>query len=221
MLTAATPRTSKSPQRTGEFVSLVWRSVAVVALLGLAVPTGIVALLQGAGEIPLPYNLFIVDQQLPGIFRIHMLTSGLSLLLIPATLAAARYRFSWHRPLGRLTAIIVVAGAVTSFPVALLSESVAMARAGFMVQGMVWLGLLVIGVRAARVRDQAKHKRAMLGMGAVASGAIWVRMTTAVATGWDLPFDPIYACAAWLGWLLPLLLVVVLVPLPARAQTRP
>ena len=33
------------------------------------------------GAIPLPYNLFVVDQQLPGIFKLHMLASGTALLL--------------------------------------------------------------------------------------------------------------------------------------------
>jgi hypothetical protein len=52
----------------------------------------------------------------------------------------------------------------------------------------------------------------MLSMAAVASGAIWVRLTTAIVTSWNLPFDPIYACATWLGWLIPLALVAVFAP---------
>ncbi len=57
---------------------------------------------------------------------------------------------------------------------------------------------------AIRQRRFADHARLMLAMAAVASGALWVRLTTTVATGYDLPFDPVYGCAAWLGWLVPL-----------------
>jgi hypothetical protein len=49
-------------------------------------------------------------------------------------------------------------------------------------------------------------------MAAVASGAIWVRLTTAVATSYDLPFDPIYGCAAWAGWIVPLAIIWMFPP---------
>jgi hypothetical protein len=59
----------------------------------------------------------------------------------------------------------------------------------------------------------------MLAMAAVASGALWVRLTTTVATGYDLPFDTAYSCAAWLGWLVPLA-VVTLLPTPWAPSSR-
>ena len=150
--------------------------------------------------MPLPFNLFVVDQRLPGIFKLHMLASGAALLLIPLVIALRR-NSTWHRPLGHVTAVAVLLGALTSLPVALASHSVAMARAGFFAQGLVWLALIALGVIAIRQRRVADHARLMLAMAAVASGAIWVRLTTAVATAYDLPFDPVYGCAAWLaGW---------------------
>ena len=203
---------------SGEFMSRAGRRLVLAALLALVLPTGIVAMMQGSGGLKLPYNLFLVDERLPGLFRLHMLASGLSLLTIPTALFLARRRSPWHRAVGRLAAICVVAGALTSLPVALASESVAMARAGFFAQGIVWLALLAAGVGAIRARRVLDHARFMLAMAAVASGAIWVRLTTTIATGWDLPFDPLYSCAAWAGWLLPLVLVWRLSPaLLARA----
>jgi len=77
---------------------------------------------------------------------------------------------------------------------------------------------VVAGVRAIRRRDRARHATLMLAMAAVASGAIWVRLTTAVATSYDLPFDPVYACATWLGWLVPLALVLTFAPVAKRAS---
>lgn len=210
----------------GEFVSRALLVAAICVLMSLALPTGVVALVQGLGGMPLPFNLHVVDQRLPGVFKLHMLASGAALLLIPVAIATRRFR-AWHRPLGRLAAGLVVAGALTSFPVAYASTSSLVARAGFATQGTVWLALVVAGVIAIRRKDRQAHAALMLAMAAVASGAIWVRLTTALATSWDLPFVPVYACATWLGWLVPLALVMwfspyrVRLPLAKTLSPRP
>jgi hypothetical protein len=196
-----------------------------VAFVLLAIPTGLVALGEGAGHLPLPFNLHLTNQRLPGIFKLHMLASGAALVLIPLVIAVRRSR-RWHRPLGRITAVFVILGALSSFPVAWESSSVTLARAGFAAQGTAWLALLVAGVMAIRRRNIERHAALMLAMAAVASGAIWVRLTTAVATSYDLPFDAIYGCAAWAGWLVPWALVSIsgtrmLLPSAARVSKRP
>lgn len=204
----------------GEFVSRALVLAAICALISLAVPTGLMALSQGIGVMPLPYNLHVVDERLPGIFKLHMLASGAALALIPLVFAT-RNRRRWHRPLGRTAAAFVIAGALTSFPVAYESTSGTIARLGFAAQGTVWLALVVAGVVAIRRKERARHARLMAAMAAVASGAIWVRLVTMVATAWDVPFEPIYACATWLGWLVPLALVLTFFPEPpARARAR-
>lgn len=195
---------SNTPRLPGEFVSRAGRSIVLIGLLALAIPTGLVALMQGVGSLKLPFNLFVVDQRLPVTFRLHMLAAGLSLLLIPLAIWLPRRNLSAHRLAGRAAAACVVTGALTSVPVALLSESHVMARAGFLFQGAAWLALLIAGVQAVRQRRIADHKRFMLAMAGVATGAIWVRMTTTIATVWGLPFDPLYACAAWAGWIVPM-----------------
>lgn len=194
------------------------RLAAICGVLLLALPTGVVAVSQGLGAIPLPYNLFVVDQSLPGIFKLHMLASGAALVLIPFVIALRRNR-AVHRPLGYTAAVCVLLGALTSLPVAIYSHSAVMARAGFLAQGVVWLGLIALGISAIRRRQFADHARLMLAMAAVASGALWVRLTTTVATGYDLPFDTVYSCAAWLGWLVPLA-VVTLLPTPWAPSLR-
>jgi hypothetical protein len=209
----------------GEFVSRARRVAAqsprlalIFLVLLLAVPTALVAIFEGAAVMPLPFNLHLVDVELPGIFRLHMLASGAALLLIPLTISVRRER-SWHKPLGRLTASLVLLGALSSLPVAIFSHSVAMARAGFFAQGLVWLALIALGVMAVRRRQFSDHARLMLCMAAVASGALWVRLTTAVVTSCGLPFDAAYGCVAWLGWMVPLALVMVL-PTPYAPARR-
>lgn len=189
-------------------MSQPWRYLAVALLLALALPTGIVALLEGIGHLPLPFNLYVIDLRLPVVFKLHMLASGAVLVLTPLVLFVRRNR-RWHRPLGRLTGALVVIGGLTSFPVALESSSPLVARAGFAAQALVWLAFVTLGVRAARARAFGQHATCMLAMSAVASGAIWVRLTTAVVTSCDLPFDPIYSAAAWLGWIVPMGLVLI------------
>lgn len=205
----------------GKFVSRLLLITGICALISLAVPTGLIALVEGVGAMPLPYNLHVVDVRLPGIFKLHMLASGAALVLMPFVIAT-RKRRTWHRPLGRITAAFVIAGALTSFPVAYESTSVLPARLGFAAQGLVWLGLIIVGVIAIRRKERARHASLMLAMCAVASGAIWVRITTAVATSWNLPFDPVYACATWLGWLIPLAVVLAFAPasIALRRESR-
>ena len=72
---------------------------------------------------------------------------------------------------------MVVLGGLTSLPVAFYSHSVAMARAGFFAQGVVWLTLIALGVTAVRAgASSPTTPRLMLAMAAVASGALWVRL---------------------------------------------
>ncbi len=209
----------------GEFVSRVRRFSAqtprlalIFLVLLLAVPTALVAITEGAALMPLPFNLHLVNVELPVVFRLHMLASGAALLLIPLVIAVRRDR-AWHKPLGQLTAGMVLLGGLTSLPVAAFSHSVAMARAGFFAQGIVWLTLIALGVMAIRQRRFADHARLMLAMAAVASGALWVRLTTAVATTCHLPFDPVYGSVAWLGWMVPLA-IVTLLPMPYAPARR-
>lgn len=158
------------------------------------------------GRVKLPYELIVLDQRLPTIFRIHMAASGLALIL--ATVAfLLRHKPDWHRPIGRLASVAVIAGGITALPSALLSEATAMARAGFFAQGCVWLALLGTGLVEIRARRIDTHRRAMLGMLAVASGAVVLRFAMAATAGLQLPYAESYAFLAWASWLMPLAVV--------------
>ena len=137
-----------------------------------------------------------------------MVASGLSLILIPIA-AWARRRRDLHRAVGRAAAICVAAGGASALLVAFASEATAVARAGFFVQGVVWLALLAAALTAIRCRNLARHARLMIAMAAVASGAIWLRLVIYGAVAADLPFDPVYAAAAWVCWMVPLGLAAV------------
>ena len=150
--------------------------------------------------------MYLLSERVPVVFRLHMISSALALVLLPFAISV-RNRPHLHRPLGRALGIFVVVGGLTALPVAVLSSSGEMARVGFFVQGLVWLALFGQGWQAIRAHDRGRHARLMLMMAAVTTGAVWFRLITGAAIIFGLPFEPMYALAAWIGWLVPLLLV--------------
>lgn len=170
-------------------------------------PVGLVALGSSAGWIALPFEMFELAQRAPILFPAHMIAAALALLLAPVVLLT-RHRPEFHRPLGRLLGLFVVIGGLTALPVALLSHSTPWARGGFFVQGLVWLYLLAAAYAAIRARDVPRHAHLMAAMVAVTTGAVWFRLITGTAIALHLTFEPIYAAAAWLGWILPLTVVL-------------
>jgi hypothetical protein len=184
--------------------------VIIVSLLVVPVSLGAIAL--GLGLLPLPYPLFLVSQRLPVAFPLHMIASGLALILIPIA-AFLRHRRVVHRLAGRSAAICVIIGGTTALLVAVASEATIIARAGLFTQGLVWLALLAAAIVAIRRGAVIAHARLMIAMAAVASGAIWLRLFLYGAIAAGLPFDPVYAAATWVCWLLPLALA-------ARRRTR-
>lgn len=167
---------------------------------------GAVALLSGAGIIRLPVEMFLLSERAPVIFRLHMLSGAAALLLLPITLHF-RHRPDLHARLGRTLGAFVVVGGLTALPVAILSQSAPLARAGFFAQGLVWLWLLGNGWVAIRGQQRARHASYMLAMAAVATGAVWFRLLTGTALYFHLPFEQTYIIAAWAGWLIPLVIV--------------
>lgn len=159
----------------------------------------------------LPYEMHLLAEQIPLLFRLHMAASALALLLLPAVVWS-RNRRDLHRALGRTVGVFVALGGLTALPVAVLSSSGDAARAGFFVQGLVWLYLFAAGYVAIRARERARHIHMMLAMTAVTTGAVWFRMMIGIALLTGAPFEATYAIAAWAGWLVPLGLVLMWPP---------
>lgn len=167
------------------------------------------AIALGLGLQPLPYPLFLVLERLPVAFPLHMIASALALILIPIAALLRRHRVV-HRAAGRAAALCVAVGGTTALLVALASEATLVARIGLFAQGLVWLALLAAAYVSIRRGAVTHHARLMIAMAAVASGAIWLRLTVYAALSAGLPFDRVYATATWACWLVPLGLAVVL-----------
>lgn len=179
-----------------------------IAGIGLASSVGVVALSSAIGLPPLPEPLAELELRLPGIFALHMVASGLGLILLPWILLL-RHRPSLHRGLGRVGAGLLFVGAATSLPSALLSEAGPVARLGFFTQGALCLVFLVGGVRAIWMHDRQRHVRMMMRVSALVLGAIVLRALLAAATSLGWPFEATYTALAWLSWCLPLTLVML------------
>lgn len=186
-------------------------------MASVVLPVGLMAIALGAGSMPLPHPLYLVLQRLPIVFPLHMIASGLALILIPLALLL-RHRPPLHRPIGRVAFCCVLTGALSALPVALYSEANAVARAGLFVQGVTWLGFAVAAVHAVRSGNVAGHARRMIAVAAIASGAIWLRLVTAVATALMLPFDEVYAVATWMCWIVPLAITVACSTAPSASR---
>jgi hypothetical protein len=190
----------------GRLPFAAWVLVALIVLF-LWLPAALVAIALGLGVLPLPYDLFVVLQRLPVIFPLHMAASGAALILIPIA-AIARHRRDIHRAAGRMAAAAVVVGALSALVVALASEAGIAARAGFFAQGLAWLALVSLAVLAIRRGERDRHARMMMAMAAVASGAIWLRLTIVGGRAASLPSEAVYAVAAWACWLVPVVIVL-------------
>jgi hypothetical protein len=200
-----TPRAGRAA--TVESGRWITRLAILFITLLLIVPVGLVALGSGAGLIALPYEMFELVQRVPVLFPAHMISGALALLLAPIVVMTRR-RAKFHRPLGRLLGVFVVIGGLTALPIAILSHSTPWARAGFFVQGLVWLYLLGSAYIAIRNGDVRRHAHLMIAMVAVTTGAVWFRLITGTAIALQVPFEPVYAASAWIGWMLPLALVL-------------
>src|SRR5262249_54924968 len=102
-LVHATARRGLSPVTAG---------IIVLFASLLVIPVALVAIALGLGLLQLPYELLIVLRRRPIAFPLHMVASGLALILIPIA-AWARRRRDLHRAVGRAAAICVAAGGVS------------------------------------------------------------------------------------------------------------
>jgi hypothetical protein len=218
VMTAATTAMPPRERRAGVASHGVRIAILFIPVV-LIMPVGLVAIGSGTGLIALPYEMFELARRAPTIFPTHMLSSALALLLAPVVIIV-RQRPKLHRPLGRLLGGFVVIGGLTALPVAIMSHSTPWARAGFFVQGVVWLYLLGAAYAAIRARNIPRHARLMIAMVAVTTGAVWFRLMTGTAIALNLPFEPVYALSAWIGWMAPLALVLANPRLVASALAR-
>ena len=200
----------------------VLRALALAALAAFVIRTALLALESPWQVDDFPEALAIKVELLPWIFPLHMISGGLALLLVPLTFTLRR-QARWHRPIGRVTAVVVAVAGLTAFPVALVAPVTQVSAWGFAAQGIAWLILLGFGLYHIRARRVAQHRAFMLLMAATTSGAVFFRVYLALwAIFGDLRhYEAFYALDAWLAWSLPLAAMAIFLKRTGGFRTVP
>jgi hypothetical protein len=211
MTDLAYPLLSRRPSRAGF-------ALAIIVCL-LVPPAAFTAIALGFGLLALPYQLSLVLDRLPVAFPMHMIASGLALILIPIA-AVLRQRRVLHRAAGRTAAVCVAVGGTTALMVAVASQATLAARAGLFAQGLVWL----CASPCRRRGDPARCGRASRPPhdrdGGGCLRAIWLRFVLYAAVAAGLPLDPVYAAACWACWIVPLALAGVVSAVISRRNAE-
>lgn len=204
----------------------LWRLLrwAVLAAIGwFVIRVATTALDQAIHHDDFSDTLQFKLESLPVLFPIHMAAGGLALLLVPLAYALRR-RPRWHRPIGLLTALLVLSAGLTAYPVAWTGPVTRWSAAGFMAQASVWLTFLGLGLWHIAHGRRAQHRRAMLMMAAATSGAVFFRLWLALwaILGERRHFVVFYSIDAWFAWLVPLIVMAIVLnragPLPANPR---
>jgi uncharacterized membrane protein YozB (DUF420 family) len=184
-------------------LNLCLRLCLIGGVVVLATVTGFAAVASASGLYNLTYALQLLDEHLPGIFRLHMLTSGLGLALLPWVLLLRR-NIAAHRILGRAAASLLLVGIVASLPTSVMSEALPIARLGFVTQGTLTLTFLTQALIAIGRGDISRHTRAMQRASALLLSVIVLRILVSIAGSWPMSFAATYVVIAWVSWAVPL-----------------
>ncbi|WP_236683190.1 DUF2306 domain-containing protein [Demequina sediminicola] len=158
-----------------------WGVVALLALAIAAVSAGIYAsqplddLAEGS-EVARTYaegSTF-----LRSALYVHIVSACAALVLGPAQFSQRlRRRFTaTHRVMGRIYAVSVVVGALSGLVIAPSNSAGAIGTAGFGLLGALWLGTVILAVRAARRRDLARHQAWMIRNYSLTFAAVTLRL---------------------------------------------
>lgn len=150
-----------------------------------------------------------VDLQFP-IIVIHAVTGGLSLILGPFQfLNIIRKKFpAIHRLMGRIYLICILVGGLAALFSAFTSTSGLVAQIGFVFLAVIWLFSAFKAYTSIRQRQIQQHRIWMMRNYSLTFAAVTLRLWLLVgAMLLRLPFTQVYTSAAWLSWILPLLVV--------------
>ena len=176
------------------------RSAFSLACLGTGAYAFAYLHLEFRGADPFAQSFAVSGPDVPA----HFFGAGLALLLVPLQLSD-RVRMRWpalHRTAGLLSAAAILGGGLSGLSLARDAQGGWVARSGFAVLSLLWIGATMQGVRLAVRGEYRRHRRWMAASIAMTSAAVTLRVMLALGAGLlQLPFMPVYATAAWASWL--------------------
>lgn len=106
-----------------------------------------------------------------------------------------------HRWLGRSYVVGVIVGAAGALALAPRAETGAVARIGFAVLGLLWLGFTLLAFLRIRAGEQAAHRRWMVRSYSLTLAAVTLRLYLPLSAVMGLSFEAAYPAIAWLCWI--------------------
>ncbi|MGQ0710038.1 MAG: DUF2306 domain-containing protein [Rhodoferax sp.] len=131
----------------------------------------------------------------------HALASALALALGPLQWWSQRTRrLAWHRALGRAYMACMLVGGMSGLHLALGAWGGPLARSGFAVLALAWMGSAALALHHIRRRDVAQHRRWMQRNYALTFAAVTLRLYMPLSGLLGLDSYQSYAVVAWLCW---------------------
>jgi uncharacterized membrane protein len=136
-------------------------------------------------------------------FTIHAVFASIALLAGPWRFLPSIFfrRRRLHRLLGCIYVSMVALGWLASLPLALHAHTGAMASAGFLALGVVWLTCTLLGFLDARAGRIVEHRRWMIRSYALTTAAITLRLYVVGSDVLHIPLGQSYPYIAWLCWI--------------------
>ncbi|MHB1326563.1 MAG: DUF2306 domain-containing protein [Gemmatimonadales bacterium] len=106
----------------------------------------------------------------------------------------------WHRWLGRSYVVAIVVGALGALGLAPYAQTGAVARIGFGLLGLLWLGFTFVALREILRRNLEAHRNWMIRSFALTLAAVTLRIYLPLGFTMGLSFEAIYPAIAWLCW---------------------
>jgi hypothetical protein len=156
---------------------------------------------------------------------VHGLSGALALMLGPFQFLAD-WRRRWprvHRWSGRVYLACILISGLTGLWLAFHTPGGVAAQSGFFVLAVLWLLTGSLALRAVLRRDFTAHRAWMMRSYALTFGAVTLRIYLGLGVPLaGLPFNEVYAMAAWASWVINLLVVewLLLRHRSAEALTR-
>src|SRR5450432_2663843 len=187
---------NESTRRWSTAVYVGWGFLVLNAL-----GTGLVALRYALPRIPFPTPLPNYSAR-HGFLIAHAVLSSVALLAGPwQFLGTFRKRhLNVHRLLGRIYCIAVMAGWITSLPLAAHAQTGVVASVGFLALGALWISATTaayICIRSGRVE---RHREWMIRSYALTAAAITLRSYLPILLVTGTPLGIAYPMVAWLCW---------------------
>ena len=162
-----------------------------------------------------PHNQFQLKMARSGwVIPTHFFTSGLALLLVPLQISHRLRQFSVsvHRTIGWLYALAVLLGGVSGLIMSFNASGGWIPGLGFGIMAVLWLVTTTLAIKNAIIKNLTAHKKWIYRSIALTAAAITFRVLLGMGLGvMHLPFMTVYMPAAWLCWIINLMICEVLI----------